>query len=63
MKIDELAELVQQMRAAQAKYFRMRRTDARADQLARALSESKELERRVDKACDDVANKQPRLFE
>lgn len=54
MNITELAELVRQMRDAQRTYFRERSPQA--------LSVSKELERCVDRAVDDVLDKQPKLF-
>lgn len=50
----ELAELVRQMREAQRLYFRERSPQA--------LSVAKELERRVDRAVDEVLNEQPKLF-
>ena len=54
MKLDELAQLVLQMRNAQRTYFRERSPQA--------LSVSKELERRIDRVVADVLDKQPKLF-
>lgn len=55
MSIDDLAQLVRDMRQAQCTYFR--------DRSPQALSRSKELERRVDRAVSEVLDKQPKLFE
>ena len=54
MKLEEFVSLVDQMRSAQRNYFRTRSHDV--------LSQSKELERRVDKAIADHKNKQKELF-
>ncbi len=54
MTTEDLARLVQRMRAAQKKYFRTRGQDD--------LEESKRLEKAVDVACDAVL-RQPQLFE
>ena len=54
MKVDELAELVRQMRDAQKKYFKEREP--------LALSMARELERRVDKAVTDTLDQQGKLF-
>ena len=64
MKIDEFAALVKQMRDTQRAYFASRRSQkVRQDEVARLLSESRELERRVDAAVDGVLNRKPTLFE
>ena len=55
MTLDELARLVRQMRDAQRAYFRERSPQA--------LSVSKELERRIDRAVANILDTQPRLFE
>lgn len=55
MKVHELAELVRQMRDAQKSYFRERSPQW--------LSQSKELERRVDRAVSDVLDRQGTLFD
>ena len=62
MKLDEFVALVKQMREMQKTYFRMRRQqDSRQDELSDVLSRSKELERRVDKAVDDITSRQGNL--
>lgn len=54
MTIHELAELVGRMRHAQKEYFR---TKSQA-----AISEAKRLERKVDQALVEIAQKQRELF-
>lgn len=54
MKLEQLADLVRQMRAAQRLYFATHKPDA--------LSRAKELERRTDQALKALADKQRRLF-
>lgn len=55
MTVEKLAKLVQEMRAAQKQYFRLRSTDA--------LEQSKRLERIVDISVKDVLeNQQMQLF-
>ena len=54
MKLDELAELVRQMRDAQSNYFRERSPQW--------LSTARELERRVDRAVVDILDSQKKLF-
>ena len=54
-KMHDFVELVLQMRQAQKDYFR--------DRSQQALSYSKELERRVDKAASDILNRQGKLLD
>lgn len=54
MDATDLAILVNEMRAAQKEYFRTRS--------AKALEESKRLERKVDRCCQSVLDGQGRLF-
>lgn len=54
MTLDELAKLVKEMREKQREYFRTRN--------ASILRESKDLERRVDRAVEEISDKQERLF-
>lgn len=55
MTLDELAHLVKDMRDSQKVFFR--------DHSPQALNQAKDLERRVDKACREIVDKQPNLFE
>ncbi len=56
MTLDELAALVSRMRAKQKEYFKKRTPTI--------LQESKDLERRVDDALDEIAGKKtPGLFD
>ncbi len=60
MSFSEFAKLVQTMRSAQKAYFAARHHgEAAADELEAA----KVLERKVDKACDELVAGQPTLFD
>jgi hypothetical protein len=54
MDHEQFAKLVAEMRQAQTEYFRTRSTTA--------LEQSKRLERQVDKALQELADKQGKLF-
>lgn len=54
MNLADLSRLVADMRSAQKEYFRTRSSTA--------LERSKQLERQVDKALQELADHQPRLF-
>lgn len=54
MTNDEFVKLVASMREMQRMYFRRRTPEA--------LQSSKELERQVDQAIDELSNRQARLF-
>lgn len=54
MANDEFLKLVASMREMQRAYFRRRTPEA--------LQSSKELERQVDQAIDELSNRQARLF-
>lgn len=54
MKVEQLAELVRQMRDAQRNYF--------SERSPQWLSTAKELERRVDAAVKEVLDSQMKLF-
>ena len=60
MKLGEYAQLVKEMRAAQKEFFRTPRDDEarRRD----TVSRSKELERRVDRATEDILDTQAKMF-
>ena len=54
MIMEEFAALVQEMRNAQREYFRTRSPTA--------LEAAKRLEKRVDQALKEIADRQPLLF-
>jgi len=62
MKANELAALVKQMRDMQKKYFSLCRNPYAKEDAQATLSHSKELERRVDRVCEMILDKQPKLF-
>lgn len=55
MTVEGLAKLVREMRKKQKEYFRYRH--------ATVLQESKDLERRVDIAVEEVLDRQEKLFD
>lgn len=53
--IDDFAKLVSEMREMQRTFFRTRD--------GKLIERCKVLEKQVDQACEEILNKQPRLFE